>query len=91
MAKNRSGYSILKERYAELEKENKRLRILIAEREGVIDKQMRTITDLNFQIGESEGKNLALSAKYEVLVNELFDHMGWFRRLLWEIKHTKED
>lgn len=83
---HRNGYAILKEKYEKIER---RSRALLDDREATIDEQASLIKRLRNDLAESQNNLLTERAKNNKLVDELFAHMGWWRRWLWELGHVK--
>lgn len=77
--KKKSGLDYLKEKYAELEKDVKRLKIDNAEKQGIIERQASTISALTVERDAAR-----LEVVYErQKADTYWRHMGWFRRWLW--------
>ena len=87
MSKNhRSGYAIAQEKITSLEQEVKQLRIKVAEKDGIIERQSTRISELTVQCEAAyttAGDNYALAKQY-------WNHMGWFRRWLWDRRQAKK-
>lgn len=77
--KHKSGYELLKAKYAKLEAENKELHDRVARQSSHISQLVAEKTVL-----EREARDCELKAKTYWL------HMGWFRRWLWELHHLPE-
>lgn len=85
MAKHcKSGYEIVKTRNQELEQR-------IADLNIQIKKQADYIEQLREAKEAATTKFELLRVKDEELINNLFEHMGMFRRWLWTIKNAKQD
>lgn len=84
MADKKSGYTIAKAKLQEAEKR-------IADLNIQIKKQAEYIEQLRNQKEAATAKFDLLRAKDEERINELFDHMGAFRRWLWVLKHANKD
>lgn len=84
--RHRNGYAILKERH-------KKMREIyltsIAEKEATIEDQRERITNLEADLAVANNQLLQERAMNEKLVNELFEHMGWWRRWLWNLGHAR--
>ena len=74
--KHKSGYELLKEKNSELEKK-------VSELFAIVERQQTRISQLT--IAEHNARTDALNA--EVKKHALWEHMGWFKRLTWNLKH----
>lgn len=89
--KPKNGFDRLKKKYAELERELNRVKIDIVEKNGTICRQADYITRLQKKIEEKESVILFERSKHEKLVQALFRHMGWLRRLTWNWHNREEE
>ena len=76
--KHKSGYDLLKDKYSESEKK-------VNELQTIVERQQTHISQLT--IAEHNARKDALDA--EVKNHALWEHMGWFKRLTWELKQKK--
>ena len=58
------------------------------ERGKTISAQATRISELTAERDEAESKLQIANVKHEKLVDELCEHMGWFRRWTWDLKHA---
>ena len=79
-----SGYGHLKVKFEKLQEENKQLKIEVAEQTGIVEKQASHISELSASINDYKGKIIELYS----IQKSMYNHMGWFRRLLWDVKRN---
>lgn len=84
--KHKSGYSIMKTRYAELERVLAELQATNKELETIIEKQTLRITALNCEVHNAERKCKEQREESERIQKEMLEHMGWWRKNLWILK-----
>lgn len=61
---------------------------IIKDNNRTIYKQATRISELTAERDEAESKLQIANVKHEKLVDELCEHMGWFRRWTWDLKHA---
>lgn len=83
---HRNGYAILKEKHNKMKKN---FLDIIAEKDNTIDLQKARITKLENDVAAAQNKLLTERALHSKLVDELFEHMGWWRRWLWNLGHAR--
>ena len=82
--KKKDGKYYLNKKYeAEVEK-NKEL-------QSTVEKQAAEISKLNWEIHNAETRRINERVAHEREVDELFEHMGWFRRLTWRFDHAEKE
>lgn len=81
MSKNHvSGYQCKLRQIAKLQE-------TIAEQQVTIDLQSARISELNAESYSAQTQLIKERTEHEKQVRELFEHMGWWRRLLWKFDH----
>lgn len=86
---NKSGYAILKERVEEMDS-----RLFIAKRElRVANNELKATKErcakYEAMCAEEKSKREQLADKYEQVINDMYEHMGFIRRLIWDFKNRK--
>lgn len=103
--KHKSGFALLKEKLAkaeaqiqtlesQLSSKKEELRRTKYELQTTIDQQSRKISQLTADLRVAQGNLEASDREHERQLKEMYDHMGWFKRMTWDWHHTptfKED
>lgn len=92
--KHKGGYELLKEKYAKLEKERDEWKKDAEAKQTTIDQQSRKISQLTADLKVAQGNLEATDREHERQLKEMYDHMGWFKRMTWDWHHAptfKED
>lgn len=88
--KKKSGFAYLREKLAQANTRIKQMREAMEESDKTIGEQAMTISKQAAEIAEVQSRLLSERAQYERTVDELCEHMGWFRRWLWDLKHANK-
>lgn len=92
--KHKSGFALLKEKYAKLEKERDKWKKDAEAKQSTIEQQSRKISQLTADFMVAQGNLEAADREHERKLKEMYDHMGWFKRMTWDWHHAptfKED
>lgn len=79
---NKNGYAILKERVEEMESRLSTAKLEL--REAKLDAEY-----YKARAAVEESKREQLIDKYEQVINDMYEHMGFVRRLIWDFKNRK--
>lgn len=80
----------LKEQMERSQNECHRLVVDKEELQQIVDKQASEISKLQADVHNEESRRIKESVEHKKLVDELFEHMGWFRRLIWRFDHAEK-
>lgn len=92
--KHKGGYELLKEKYAALEKERDDWKKDAEAKQVTIEQQSHKISQLTADLKVAQGSLEATEREHEHQLKEMYDHMGWFKRMTWDWHHAptfKED
>lgn len=92
--KHKSGFALLKEKYAKLEKERDKWKKDAEAKQTTIEQQSRKISQLTADLHSSETLRLNADAAHSKKEGEMLRAMGPIRRWWWDLHHLptfKED